>query len=246
MSDVLKDLFAGSVAGALGCAVGHPLDTLKVRMQSDPGLYGTASRTLSLTLRREGIQGLFRGIAPPLVSIALYQAVCFASFNASLRLVSPGSVGGESMRPESAPASTLFAAGSLSGAATVLVTTPTDLLKIRLQTEARGTRPAGGGGGDLGRMLRVAGGVFRSGGLRGFYRGGVATGMRDTWSTGLYFVVYHAAKRFIRERGGEGGVGYGWRACEDDVTALAQGGAWALGTGHMAAMFGVLGLLDHL
>jgi hypothetical protein len=70
-TDVLIDIGAGSVGGAVGCVVGHPLDTVKVRMQR----YAQSSmiQCTKLTYAGEGIMGFYKGILPPLVSISLYQ-----------------------------------------------------------------------------------------------------------------------------------------------------------------------------
>ena len=90
---------------------------------------------------------------PPLVSIAAYQAVCFASFSAALKVVTD--------EPEDkASVKSLFLAGSMSGAATVLVTTPADLIKIRLQLNTEGA----GGLGDMARCAREGAGAVPEGG----------------------------------------------------------------------------------
>ncbi|GMI29981.1 hypothetical protein TrRE_jg13060, partial [Triparma retinervis] len=96
-------------------------------MQSSPSTYPTSSSAVRAVLSEAGARGLMKGVLPPLLSISLYQAVCFASFQTSLRYFSGGA------REEDATNMQLFKAGTASGFATVLVTTPTDLLKIRLQ-----------------------------------------------------------------------------------------------------------------
>ena len=189
LSSISRDLLAGSVGGGVGMVLGHPLDTIKVRLQQNPTKYKTAMSCFLLTLRGEGPLGLMKGLAPPLLSVSLFQAVAFAAFGSSLSFVSGGI-------PES-EASTLqlFVAGSISGAATVAVTTPTDLLKIKLQLRRSG-------GGTLGDMAGCAREVYKSEGFRGFFRGTVATAARDTWSTGLYFCLYHELKRFLGRKDG--------------------------------------------
>ena len=80
MPDVLAELFAGSVGGGVGMLVGHPLDTVKVRMMTAPtGFYASTRDCMLHTVRGEGVAGLFKGLPPPMLSVALYQAVCFAS-----------------------------------------------------------------------------------------------------------------------------------------------------------------------
>jgi solute carrier family 25 carnitine/acylcarnitine transporter 20/29 len=96
---------------------------------------------------------------------------------------------------ETASLETLFYAGSLSGLATVVVTTPTDLLKIRLQVQKEGGGSAGSR--QFRGMFDVASVIWRQEGVKGFFRGAVATAHRDTLSTGFYFTVYHSVKRAL-------------------------------------------------
>jgi hypothetical protein len=252
MADVASELFAGSVGGAVGMLVGHPLDTVKVRMMTAPaGYYASMRDCFGQTVRKEGVAGLFKGLPPPMLSVALYQAVCFASFSSALTAVTDTSEDDSSI-------GSLFLAGCLSGAATVLVTTPTDLVKIRLQLQmensavstaaaavggaggAGSVSGGGGGGGGLVDMVRCARGVLRSEGLPGFYRGMVATAYRDTWSTGLYFVTYHSTKRQLyawrwrqqqgrqqQQQGGGGGAG---SAAWVELTAGGAAGTVAWGS----------------
>jgi solute carrier family 25 carnitine/acylcarnitine transporter 20/29 len=151
--------------------------------QGAPGAYAGMVDCWVQTVRGEGVAGLFKGLPPPLISVAAYQAVCFASFSAALPRITDDP-------EELASVPALFLAGSLSGAATVFVTTPTDLIKIRLQLDK-------GGGGGMRDMARCARRIFAAEGLRGFCRGMEATAWRDTWSTGLYFVAYHVTKRWL-------------------------------------------------
>ena len=181
--DLVADLTAGSFGGGLGMMCGHPLDTIKVRMQNTPGAYTSMADCAIQTVRGEGMIGLMKGLPPPLISVAAYQAVAFASFSKTLGLLTDA--------PEDqASVSSLFLAGSISGVATCFVTTPADLIKIRLQLDT-----AGGGG--ISHMVRCARHIFATEGLLGFCRGMEATLYRDSWSTGLYFVSYHLVKRWL-------------------------------------------------
>jgi hypothetical protein len=74
-----------------------------------------------------------------------------------------------------------------------VVTTPSDLLKVRLQLQTSA--------GNTQTLRSCIASVYRSEGLAGFARGAVATAYRDTWSTGLYFLAYHATKRSLIEGG---------------------------------------------
>jgi len=184
--DILIDLIAGSTGGAAGVLFGHPLDVMKVRMQQN-ATYNSLLDCAVKTFRGEGPIGFLKGVGPPLMSVALYQAVCFASFSVSLALVTEDTEEDASMK-------SLFVAGCMSGLATVPVTTPTDLVKIRLQlqTESGSKRLYSG-------MLDCARKIIQSEGLYGLVRGFEATMYRDIASTGLYFVAYHQVKRSIQK-----------------------------------------------
>ena len=79
--------------------------------------------------------------------------------------------------------------------ATVVATSPADLLKIRLQVQKEG---GGAAGSRQSRgMFDVASVIWRQEGVKGFFRGAVATAYRDTPSTGFYFMTYHSVKRAL-------------------------------------------------
>jgi Mitochondrial carrier protein len=69
---LICSFIAGTVSGTTKCLVGHPFDTIKTRMQTNPSFAGPWE-CLSKTLRLEGIRGLYK--VPPQ--------------NASPRLTSP-------------------------------------------------------------------------------------------------------------------------------------------------------------
>ena len=182
---ILPDLIAGSIGGGVGMVFGHPLDLIKARMMNDSvGMYRGMIDCLRKTFVHEGFSGFFKGIGPPLASVAIYQAVAFVSFSTALSLVSSAETEAE------APIFDLFLSGTLSGVATVAVTTPTDLLKIRLQLQRDAPGKA-----KYKSMFDAAKQITRSGGPTALYQGTVATLWRDSWSTGLYFSIYHVCKR---------------------------------------------------
>lgn len=78
-------LIAGSIGGAAGIIFGHPLDVVKVRMQSQSSPFSSSLQCFLHILREEKFLGLYRGMAPPLVSVALYQSICFASYNFAMK-----------------------------------------------------------------------------------------------------------------------------------------------------------------
>jgi len=61
----VKNSLSGTVSGIAGCWVGHPFDTLKVRLQTQPvdkPVYRGLADCFMKTLKWEGIGGLYKGV----------------------------------------------------------------------------------------------------------------------------------------------------------------------------------------
>ncbi|KDO17215.1 hypothetical protein SPRG_17366, partial [Saprolegnia parasitica CBS 223.65] len=79
--EIAKDLNAGTVGGVAGIVAGHPLDTIKVRLQTQ---CHTSSHGISSSIRAiaasEGFRGFYKGMLSPILSNAPINAVVFAVY----------------------------------------------------------------------------------------------------------------------------------------------------------------------
>lgn len=83
------DLFAGSLGGAATVAVGQPLDTVKVKMQTFPKTYPNAFKCFMMTLKTEGVfRGLYAGTTPSLAANVAENAVLFCAYGYCKQAVS--------------------------------------------------------------------------------------------------------------------------------------------------------------
>lgn len=63
-----REFVAGGTAGAIGIFIGFPFDSIKVKLQSHPGLYRSALDCLRQSLQTDGgYLGLYRGSLPPVL-----------------------------------------------------------------------------------------------------------------------------------------------------------------------------------
>lgn len=69
----------GTAAGVALTIVGHPFDTVKVRIQTTPR-FKSATDVVWQTVRKEGPLALFKGMASPMATIPAINAVVFASY----------------------------------------------------------------------------------------------------------------------------------------------------------------------
>jgi len=64
MLRLICSFVAGTVSGTTKCLVGHPFDTIKTRMQTNPTFKGPWD-CLMKTLRLEGVRGVYKVPNPP-------------------------------------------------------------------------------------------------------------------------------------------------------------------------------------
>ena len=111
---------AGSIAGAIGQLIGHPLDTLKVFAQ-------TNARPEALSLRV-----LYRGAAMPIATAGAVQALNLGLFENARRCISRA-------RPEAGPLLRDGLAGSIAGLSITAFTCPLSRIKVLQQTAGTST-----------------------------------------------------------------------------------------------------------
>ncbi|KAI0940988.1 hypothetical protein AcW1_006356 [Taiwanofungus camphoratus] len=170
-------------------AVGFPLDTVKVRFQNpDIALKSRSTfQTFSTILRDERIHGLYRGITSPLLTNAPLNGLVFSSYRffLSMQLERTGAT---------ATLAQITLAGAGSGIVGSLITTPTELIKIRQQSFKTSTSDFTSAARPL-RAYDVALQIARRHGVKGLYRGITATVLRDI-GYGPYFGAYEATLRY--------------------------------------------------
>lgn len=74
------DFFSGSVASVVNVLVGLPLDTVKVKMQMYPHLYGGAFHCFGSTYRKYGFRSLYAGMWPALAADVSEKSVLFCAY----------------------------------------------------------------------------------------------------------------------------------------------------------------------
>ncbi|KAI9729347.1 MAG: hypothetical protein M1834_006870 [Cirrosporium novae-zelandiae] len=202
------DFLSSYLSGAVGILIGNPLDILKVRLQaasrstpasssSLPSTESTAAATAS-TQKTTALRTFTHGTLAPLLTYGALNALLFVTYNRTLSLLSSFH-GSNSPSPSNGSISSVqesssldprlsdtFTAGVLAGLATWVVSTPTELLKCRVQLHSigpeAGRRPRGE---DSGGTWNTARHVWKREGIRGFYVGGTVTAIRDSIGYGF-------------------------------------------------------------
>ncbi|KAK2840529.1 hypothetical protein FQN49_006190, partial [Arthroderma sp. PD_2] len=83
-----KGFVAGVFSGIAKLAVGHPFDTIKVRLQTTKSTHFTGPLDCLLqTVRNEGVTALYKGATPPLMGGMVMDSVMLGSLTLYRRLI---------------------------------------------------------------------------------------------------------------------------------------------------------------
>lgn len=182
MYDVFKDLIAGTVGGVAGIIVGHPIDTVKVRLQVDTSYNGVFD-CVAKTWRFEGPSSFYKGVVAPVICAAPINAVIFVTYGGVMRYASKSQLNRsvDEERLTKIPIYYHGLAGLCAGFAQNVFGTPNELVKIKCQIH----REANIKSIPMARWLLKEGGLFK-----GLYQGWWLTAARETPAFGIYFFSY--------------------------------------------------------
>merc|ERR1711937_942223 len=86
-----KDVVAGTCGGIVVTLIGHPFDTLKVRLQAQSianPVYSGLGDCFKQTVSKEGLKGLYKGMSSPLVGQMAFRATLFTTAAESKKYLS--------------------------------------------------------------------------------------------------------------------------------------------------------------
>lgn len=194
---MLKSFLAGGVGGVCVVLVGHPLDLIKVRMQTTNSS-GSVLQMFQSTFRQYGIRGLYRGVSAPLIGVSPIFALSFWGYDVGQRIVRWSSSSMSTTTTSTGQQGELTLtqkciAGGLSAIPTTIVMAPVERIKCLLQTSSTGQYKG---------FMDCAKSVYQSGGLKSLYRGTVLTLLRDGPGSVAWFGMYEWTKKTMMEAQG--------------------------------------------
>ncbi|KAG0290659.1 mitochondrial aspartate-glutamate transporter agc1 [Dissophora globulifera] len=182
----MSELIAGGAAGGSQVIFTNPLEIVKIRLQvaGEAAKNSSAPRPGAITIVRTlGVLGLYKGASACLLRDIPFSAIYFPVY-AHLKkdLFKEG--------PDHRLAiSELLMAGAIAGMPAAYFTTPADVIKTRLQVEAKKGESTYNGIRDAARK------IFREEGFRAFFKGGPARILRSSPQFGTTLMVYEMLQR---------------------------------------------------
>ncbi|TRY96604.1 hypothetical protein DNTS_032550, partial [Danionella cerebrum] len=180
-------IFKAYMYSAAGVLVGHPFDTVKVRLQVqsvDKPLYRGTFHCFQSIIRQESVLGLYKGIGSPMMGLTFINAIVFGVQGNTMR-----KLGVDSPKNQ-------FLAGAAAGAIQCVICCPMELAKTRMQMQGTGQKKSSSRKlykNSLDCLARI----YQREGLRGVNRGMVTTLIRETPGFGVYFLAYDVLTRSL-------------------------------------------------
>ena len=185
---VPAEILAGSVAGASQVVFTNPLEIVKIRLQvqgevsSDPSQVRKGALTI---IRRLGLLGLYKGAGACLLRDIPFSAIYFPMY-AHLKKDLFGEAPGVKLT-----FGQLISAASIAGIPAAFLTTPADVIKTRLQVEARKGQATYKG------IMDCASQILRKESPSAFFKGSLARVLRSSPQFGATLVTYEYLKALI-------------------------------------------------
>lgn len=176
------EILAGGTAGFCQVIFTNPLEIVKIRLQVQGELVkrseGVQKRSAMWIVRNLGVVGLYKGATACLLRDGPFSAIYFPTY-AHLKK----DLFGETPQKKLGVVQ-LLTAGAIAGMPAAYLTTPCDVIKTRLQVEARkGDQTYNG-------LVDAARKIYRDEGFKAFWKGGPARIVRSSPQFGFTLAAY--------------------------------------------------------
>ncbi|KAF8471870.1 mitochondrial carrier domain-containing protein [Kalaharituber pfeilii] len=188
------ELIAGGTAGGCQVIFTNPLEIVKIRLQVQGevarNVEGVQRRSALWIVRNLGLVGLYKGASACLMRDVPFSAIYFPTYSHLKK-----DFFGESADRKLGILQ-LLAAGAAAGMPAAYFTTPFDVIKTRLQVEARKGQTMYRG------LIHCAQTVWKEEGFKAFFKGGPARIMRSSPQFGCTLAAYELLQSLIPMPGG--------------------------------------------
>lgn len=131
-------LGTGVLYGATNAVVGHPMDTVKAKMQAQSGFADGGRQTMMSVIKRiwatEGTVGFFRGVVPPLCGSSIYRSTQFAVFESVFTLCEQNGWNKDVIPLTGGLAWATLFSGACGASARAVIEQPIEYAKVKRQT----------------------------------------------------------------------------------------------------------------
>ncbi|XP_073005961.1 mitochondrial arginine transporter BAC1 isoform X2 [Typha latifolia] len=191
--DAAKEYMAGFVAGLATVVTGHPFDTVKVKLQAhntktQVKAYKNALHCASRILIDEGIKGLYKGASSSFIGTAFESSLMFGMYSQTKKIVQ-----GEEAQGSRPQLQVIIPSAFCGGAMISFILCPTELVKCRMQVQGKKDTMYARYSGPLDCAHKT----LQNEGIKGIFRGGLATLLRESIGNAVFFSIYEFSRYWM-------------------------------------------------
>jgi solute carrier family 25 aspartate/glutamate transporter 12/13 len=183
------EIFSGGLAGACQVVFTNPLEIVKIRLQVQGEVAktvdGAPKRSAMWIVRNLGLVGLYKGASACLLRDVPFSAIYFPTYSHLKK-----DFFGESPTKKLGVVQ-LLTAGAIAGMPAAYLTTPCDVIKTRLQVEARK------GEAQYTGLRHAAKTIWKEEGFTAFFKGGPARIFRSSPQFGFTLAAYEVLQNLL-------------------------------------------------
>ncbi|CAA0817876.1 Mitochondrial arginine transporter BAC1 [Striga hermonthica] len=193
LSSGYKEYVAGMLAGVATVVVGHPFDTIKVKLQKHNAgangmKYKSGFHCTAAILKTDGVKGLYRGATPSFVGMACESSLAFGIYSQTKQFLQGEIKNGKPQLRAIVPS------GAFAGALISFILCPSELVKCRMQVQGSFIHSSSTYNSPIDCALKT----LKSEGLTGLFRGGSATFLRESLGNAVFFSTYEHMRYYMR------------------------------------------------
>lgn len=190
---LVKDVFAGTCGGIAVTAVGHPFDTIKVRLQCqsmEKPIYAGVVDCAKKTVQWEGLPGLYKGVMSPLAGQMFFRASLFGAFGESKRWLATNADG----TTRGLRTADYYKAGAITGFIAAFTEGPIDFYKSQIQVQIIRSKADPAYRPPYTTVSACVQATIRENGFKGPFQGLGATILRNTPANAVYLGTFEVLK----------------------------------------------------
>mmetsp|Transcript_5345 Transcript_5345/g.13730 ORF Transcript_5345/g.13730 Transcript_5345/m.13730 type:complete len:400 (+) Transcript_5345:188-1387(+) len=183
--DVPTRLTAGALSGMTAATFTHPMDVVRIRLQTQPELRGMADATRSV-FAENGMRSFYKGYTPAMLSLSPFIAINFATFD-SLKTWYFGDRKFTKKELQQRSPVAILVLGATAGIFAQTACYPLDTVRRRMQLAGK----------HYTSTANAFTTIARDEGFRGFYKGMSANALKVVPNNAIRFAAYEVLKSYF-------------------------------------------------
>ncbi|CAK9042453.1 Calcium-binding mitochondrial carrier protein SCaMC-1 (Mitochondrial ATP-Mg/Pi carrier protein 1) (Mitochondrial Ca(2+)-dependent solute carrier protein 1) (Small calcium-binding mitochondrial carrier protein 1) (Solute carrier family 25 member 24), partial [Durusdinium trenchii] len=175
-------LLSGALAGMTAATVTHPMDVVRIRLQTQPELKGVRDAVRSVYMEN-GLRTFYKGYTPAMLSLSPFIAINFASFD-TLKTWYYGDVKMSKKELQQRNPAVILGLGATAGIIAQTACYPLDTVRRRMQLAGK----------TYSSTANAFATILKEEGFLGFYKGMSANAMKVVPNNAIRFAAYEVLK----------------------------------------------------